>query len=233
MKTLTTHGCSFTENINNGFYIGVEDTLDKDFDFVNYGRNSNSNQGILETAITVPSKSIAVIQWSALTRRLEWETDEEYENVVYNPNAIFLFLDKWIQQVKTITTLLEQREVKTFQYIGWAQWKDSELNDEYREKLRELPIHWFESKEQQDLIQANCWQIEENPSKWSTEKDGVIIYPKLEWGGMSEWIRENIDIDNRYIGYNHQSDSKWFDPHPSAIAGKEFYEQVIYPFIYE
>ena len=41
---------SFTENINNGFYIGVEDTLNKDFDFVNYGRNSNSNQGILETA---------------------------------------------------------------------------------------------------------------------------------------------------------------------------------------
>ena len=58
MKTLTTHGCSFTENINNGFYIGVEDTLNKDFDFMNYGRNSNSNQGILETAITVPSKSI-------------------------------------------------------------------------------------------------------------------------------------------------------------------------------
>ena len=32
---------------------------------------------------------------------------------------------------------------------------------------------------------------------------------------MSEWIRENVDIDDRYIGYNHESDSKWFDPHPS------------------
>ena len=28
---------------------------------------------------------------------------------------------------------------------------------------------------------------------------------------MSEWIRENVDINDRYIGYDNHSKEKWFD----------------------
>ena len=233
MKELTIHGCSFSENLKCNFYPGIEDKLSKDFNYANYAINSNSNQGIQESAITAGEDSIAIIQWSALTRKLEWEKDWEYLDVISQPDALFRLLDRWINQVRTTTALLNQRGVKHFQYIGWAQWKDSELTDEYRQYLRALPIHWFESKEQEDLIQSNCWQLNHNPNEWSDIKDGKITFPKLEWGGMSEWIRENVDINDRYIGYDNHSKEKWFDPHPSATAGKQFFEQVIYPFIYE
>ena len=82
MKELTIHGCSFSENLKNNFYTDIEDKLSKDFNYANYAINSNSNQGIQESAITAGEDSIAIIQWSALTRKLEWEKDWEYLDVI-------------------------------------------------------------------------------------------------------------------------------------------------------
>ena len=83
-----------------------------------------------------------------------------------------------------------------------------------------------------DLPTSNCYQFQ-SPDKWSsaeTNSDGLYQWPELIWGGMSEWIRENVNITDRYIGLDHGGDG--FDPHPSEYATIQFVKQVIIPLIW-
>jgi len=41
---------------------------------------------------------------------------------------------------------------------------------------------------------------------------------------MSEWIRDNIEIENRYLGYHHKEAPNHFDSHPSLYASKVFFK---------
>jgi hypothetical protein len=219
-KTVFHYGCSFAENIG-----GFSSDLFDGFEYINMGKQSSNNKLILETFKKNSTKdSISIIQWSSLTR----PGDNNHSD---NDNILYGLLDEWYVFIENAMEFANENNIKLIQYIGWAIWKDDELNDYHRNKLKSYNINWFSSSSQLDLWPSNCFQFQ-SPDKWSSieTKEGLFQWDVLQWGGMSEWIRENIDIYNRYMGKNIYGD---FDVHPSKVATNEFTKQVLLPLLSE
>lgn len=226
MINLNLYGCSFTQNIFCGPCHKYIKKISNEISVKNHGKISNSNLKILNSfKETLLPDSISVIQWSALTR----PNDSNF-SLMETSNPLWDLLDEWYTFIDTAIELALQNNIKLIQYTGWAHWRDDELNDYHRNKLNSYNIHWFHSKSKLDMIQSNCFQFQ-LPRLWSSTKfeNGLYLWPELIWGGMSEWIRENIDIKNRYVGYNHGAPSKHFDSHPSEYATHQFVKQFLIP----
>jgi|TARA_R110002124_G_scaffold88900_1_gene227686 hypothetical protein len=217
------YGCSFTQNVG-----GFASDEFNEFEYVNLGKQSSSNKSILDTfKTTYEPNSTAIIQWSSLTR----PNDANSILLDTSDNPLYDLLDEWYEFISDAILLSRENNIKLIHYIGWAIWKDSELNEYHRDKLKSYNINWFKSNKQLDLPTSNCYQFQ-SPDKWSsaeTNSDGLYQWPELIWGGMSEWIRENVNITDRYIGLDHGGDG--FDPHPSEYATIQFVKQVIIPLI--
>jgi hypothetical protein len=215
------YGCSFTANVN-AYAID----LFKDFDYTNQAKNSASNKFILDKfKETCDPNSTAIIQWSSLTR----PSDSNYDLLETSDNALYDLLNEWYGFIEEAILFSRENNIKLIHYIGWAIWKDDELNDYHKNKLKSYNITWFKSSRQYDLTHSNCFQFE-IAEKWSSEVlDGLYQWPELIWGGMSEWIRENVDIKDRYIGLDHLG--KGFDPHPSEYSTHAFVKQILIPLI--
>lgn len=228
MINLNFYGCSFSENIT-GYTIcrNYLNEISDEISYNNYSRVSNSNLKILDSfKDNLLPNSISVIQWSALTR----PNDSNFSKIENSVNPLWDLLDEWYTYIDIATELALQNNIKLIQYIGWAQWRDDELNEYHRTKLNSYDIHWFHSKSEFDKIQSNCFQFG-IPHNWSSTQfdNGLFRWPELVWGGMSEWIRTNIKIENRYMGYNHKHESKHFDPHPSEYGTLRFLEYFLIP----
>ena len=135
----------------------------------------------------------------------------------------------WRRRSKQIA---KDKNIKLIQFIGWAQWKDSELNEYHREKLKSYDIIWYESSAQWDLIIGNCYQFQ-TAKDWSSKEypNGLYYWDRLTWGGMSVWIRQNVPMEKRYIILNEKKYGKRYDSHPSMYGSKQFYEKSIFPLI--
>lgn len=234
-KLLYFTGCSFTLHLDL-LYLEAKEHIKNNFTYKNFAFSSRSNFQILDDIKLMDPNSVAIIQWSSLTRPngiVDYEIDynkDLNEKLEKAENPLHFLIETFIDVVNEATTILEQKNIKYFQYIGWNQWYDRELNDNLRDKLNKLPITWFSSKKTLDLIIDNCWSLSQRGS--ATSESGVYEWDDIKWGGMSEWIRDNIDDPRlRYIStekYNHH-----MDPHPSAYAGDLFYKEVIISKIYE
>jgi hypothetical protein len=224
MINLQLYGCSFTKNIN---YKKLLTNFSHDSIIKNYANESNSNLKILNTfkENLIPN-STAIIQWSSLTR----PNDKNFHIISQSDNPLWDLLDEWYLYLNEARTIANKNNIKLIQYIGWAHWKDIELNDYHRRKLIEFDIDWFSSNETIDIIPANCFQFEDS-NNWSSPKlkNGYYQWPFLKWGGMAEWIRENIEIDRRYMGYEHKAPTKHFDSHPSSYATDKFVNEFLLP----
>jgi hypothetical protein len=235
-KTIYLLGCSFTDSVK--FYQSdfFKKFRDK-YNVINLAYLSRSNFQILEDIKTLPNNSIAVIQWSALTRPdgnkdydIDWNS--ELNKLAYSTEDPLKFLiNNFIKVVSEGNEFINEKNIKAFQYIGWVQWQDSEIDEETNKLLKKLPINWFETPKLIDIIPSNCWEYNStvlnnriktllggNSHKWE--------WKSFKWGGMSEWIRLNVtDMDKRYVatykkdGYN--------DSHPSEYAAEQFYKNVI------
>lgn len=213
------YGCSFTQNFK-GFRV---DTLFNNFNYYNLAEESSGNYKIFKTfKENTESNSIAIIQWSSLTR----PTEDNFNLIKVSNNPLFDLLNHWYKFLDETQKIAKDRNIKLIQYIGWAHWKDKELNDYHRNKLKSFGITWFKSSKQYDLIESNCFQFQ-SPTDWSSDDvgNGTYLWDNLEWGGMSEWIRENVEMEKRYIGYTNGSEH--FDVHPSRHATIRFIKEVL------
>jgi hypothetical protein len=229
-------GCSFTEAIkhfNSDFFIKFRDN----YNIINLAYASRSNFQILEDIKSLPNNSIAVIQWSALTRPsgihnydIDWNIELNNATQLSSDPLKFL-INNFINVVNKANKILKSKNIKTFQYIGWVQWANNELDKTLISLLKELPIHWFFTPDLIDVMPSGCWEYNANsfvlpiksmlggrPTKWE--------WKSSNWGGMSEWIRLNItDMYNRWAalyevnGYN--------DAHPTEYASEQFYKSVV------
>lgn len=233
-KLLYLTGCSFTDNLDT--YYDAYSYINNNFTYKSFAYPSRSNFQILDDLKLMKPSSIAIIQWSALTRpngMVEYDFDynkDLNEKLEKAENPLHFLIETFIDVVNEATSILEQKNIKYFQYIGWNQWYDHELNDDLRNKLNKLSITWFSSKKTLDLIADNCWSLSQQSS--STSEYGLYEWDDIKWGGMSEWIRDNINNPRlRYVStekYNNNC-----DPHPSPYAGDLFYKEVIIPKIHE
>lgn len=236
MKKVYLLGCSFTYHINN-FSINLNEKLSNPTEVINLGYPSRSNFQILEDVKTLPNNSIAVIQWSALTRpngMVEYEIDwnKDLNGLLETQSDPLRFLiNNFINVVTESNEILKEKNIKVFQYLGWQQWADFEIDKELEDKLLTLNINWFKTPKLDDIISSNCWHY--NSKSYVEKIFDFLGYEKkwqwdsTDWGGMSEWIRLNVnDMEKRYIGGN---DNEIFDPHPSEFAAKFFYDEVIIP----
>lgn len=224
MKKLHLFGCSFTQRA-----IMVSEIFEGKFDYTNHGMDSSNNYQIFKEFETKgTTDSISIIQWSSLTRPM----DENFSILKTSKNPLFDLLEQWYSLVEKTQKIAKERNIKLIQYIGWSIWKDDELNDYHRNKLKSFDIQWFRSSPQWDIITSNCFQFQQ-PNKWSSNENenGLHYWNELTWGGMSEWVRDNIDINNRYtyIPEHQRNGGPEIDPHPSPYAMKEFYQKVIFP----
>lgn len=219
------YGCSFTENIH-GF--GLDCLFEDTYDYNNYGKTSASNEYILNKfKKTAEPESFVILQWSSLTR----PTENNFKYVETSDNPLYDLLEEWYLMLEEASSFAKTNNIKLLQYIGWAHWKDNELNDYHRKKLSSFGIKWFTSAEQWDIIASSCFQFED-PVIWSSQpKNGHYLWSHIHWGGMSEWIRTNVDIHDRYLGWVHDtaSDVYYYDSHPSKHSTVEFIKQVLLP----
>jgi hypothetical protein len=219
------YGCSFTEN-----FVGYEvHHLFSDYDYINLGKESLSNFEIFEIfEKTITNNSISIIQWSSITR----PTDDNFSLIETSDNPLFDLLEQWYVLLEKVQIIAKNKNIKLIQYIGWAHWKDDELNDYHRNKLKSFDIEWVSSEKTIDIIQSNCFQFE-NPSEWSSHElpNGYYQWPKLYWGGIAEWVRSNVIMENRYVGYSIHSSITNFDVHPSKYAMEEFIKKFLHPLI--
>jgi len=220
------YGCSFTENYNG---LQVMPTFDElGCNVINYGKQSSSNSDIYDKILkTVNKGDILVIQWSAITRRMI----DDY-HLLESKNPLYSLLERWYSILDNVQQLVKEKNLYLIQYVGWAMWKDDELNDYHREKLNSYDIRWFHSSECWDVIESNCAQIQP-PNHWSSdEENGLFHWSEMKWGGLSEWGRENVDISKRYMGRVHK-DSDDIDPHPSQHTSIRFVKEVVLDMIRE
>lgn len=221
-NVLNIYGCSFTDNFKT---FGL-DELFSEYEFHNYGKESSNNFYILNKfEETAPDNSTAIIQWSSLTRIF----DENYSILETSDNPLYDYLNQWYSLLDSAQKISKERNIKLIQYIGWAQWKDEELNDYHRNKLNSYGIHWFYSKKQFDIIADNCVQLQD-PEIWSSREvvNGLHVWSELKWGGMSEWCRSNFDMNNRYRGNVIDGNGvPHFDVHPSKECTEQFIKQFI------
>lgn len=228
MIHLNLYGCSFNKNMSMGEpcknYI---DTLKNEIVIKNYSNESNSNFKILNSfRDNLKPNSTSVIQWSSLTR----PNDSNFSILNTSENPLWDLLDEWYGYIDEAKKLASDNDIKLIQYIGWAQWKDSELNDYHRNKLLSYEIDWFSSEEQYEIIVSNCFQLQDFPWEWSSKSEnGLYKWEKIVWGGIAEWVRSNLEIDDRYMGYNHFAPTKHFDVHPSEYASAEFLKHFLIP----
>lgn len=224
-KVLFHYGCSFTDALKH--IPQIIESLSKKYIYKNHGKISANNKYILEEFKSKSEKdSIAVIQWSSLTRPF----DDNFKILQTSDNPLFDLLEEWYLLIEEAINFSVENNIKLIQYIGWAEWKDDELNDYHRQKLNSFGIIWFESKKQVDIISSNCFQIQP-PHEWSSRDilNGHYLWAHLIWGGMSEWIRENVEINKRYKGWvrDEIKNKSFFDPHPSEFANIKFVEDFL------
>lgn len=223
MKKLNLYGCSFSK-----YLYSIENIFYSNFDFTNYGKESASNFYIFNKfKDTAEENSISIIQWSSLTRPF----DDNFTILKTSENPLYDLLEQWYELLDSSKQIAKDKNIKLIQFIGWAQWKDSELNEYHREKLKSYDIIWYASSAQWDLIKSNCFQL--HPSNWSADKNekGLYYWDRLIWGGMSEWIRQNVPMEERYLILNEKKYGKRYDSHPSMYGSKQFYEKSIFPLI--
>ena len=217
MKKLNLYGCSFSNRVELVKHIFVNR-----FDFTNYGRDSASNFYIFDKfKETAPEDSICIVQWSSLTRPM----DENFSLLQTSDNPLYDLLEQWYELLDQTKIISEERNIHLIQFVGWCEWLDEELNDYHRNKLLSYGIQWFESKEQWDLIESNCFQFQD-PTEWSSPKNeqSLFKWKYLKWGGMSEWIRENVPMEKRYIPLPLENR---YDSHPTPLATQKFYKEVV------
>lgn len=222
------YGCSFSQNIK-GFALL---NLFSNYDYSNFAEESLSNSEIYDLfeKNTEPN-SIAIIQWSSITRPSDanFPFDDKFNLIKETENPLYDLLEDWYVILDKTQKVCSDKNIKLVQYIGWAHWKDSELNDYHRNRLKSFGIDWFTSKQQHDKIQSNCFQFE-IPQMWSSKPDeetGLFLWQNIEWGGISEWIRENVEMEDRYLGYGN--DGQIFDVHPSKKGKEQFIKGFLLP----
>ena len=235
-QTIYLLGCSFTDAVKHyqsEFFKKFRD----DYNIINLAYLSRSNFQILEDIKTLPDNSIAVIQWSALSRpngipdyEIDWNV--ELNKMAYSDETPLTFLiNNFIKVVSDGNVILNQKNIKTFQYIGWVQWEDAEIEESVSKLLNKLPIKWFKTPKLIDIIPSNCWEY--NPKSLNTRIKRLLCndlnewqWKSFNWGGMSEWIRLNItNMDNRYVATYKKNG--YIDSHPSEYAAEQFYKNVI------
>jgi len=229
MKKVFHYGCSFTENIKS---FGLDTQFTNSCLYYNYGKTSSGNRYIINAfKDTAEPNSTTIIQWSSLTR----PSDENFKILQTSTNPLYDYLEEWYIILEEAKQFAKQNNIKLVQYIGWAQWKDNELNKYHQEKLNSFDITWFESKKQWDMIPANCFQFQ-IPVKWSsppkeTPEGTFSLWSDISWGGMSEWIRSNVDVKERYLGWTTdvKVNGRYYDSHPSEYATTQFIKQVLLP----
>lgn len=220
MKKIYHYGCSFVENFRN--YTTTKNLL-KNYPYTNYGKSSAGNGYILDKfKETAKPNSLVWLQWSALTRPSYESISSHDENITKSNNPLFDLLENFYSRSMDAQEFANENNIKLFQYFGWAMWKDNELDDYHRNRLKSLNITWFRSDKMWDKISSNCWQLH-SPSEWSLElfRD-LFAWEDLIWGGMSEWVRQNVPENLRYYRVKNR-----FDPHPSEIATMSFLQNVL------
>lgn len=233
-------GCSFTNQIMT-FEKGFFQKFRNDFNIINIGYPSRSNFQILEDIKKLPNDCIAIIQWSSLTRpnkNPDYDKDwnSELNKLAYSTEDPLKFLiNNFINIVSQAELIIKEKNMKTFQYIGWLQWLNSEIDKETEIKLGLLPITWFNTPKLLDIIKGNCWEYNSDnilshqiKIKHFLHSEIRWLWDATSWGGMSEWIRLNItDVHKRYLG--SYKPGGYIDPHPSKYGSEQFYKKVIVP----
>lgn len=236
-KTIYLLGCSFTDNVR-GYLNEFFTKFKEDYNVINLAYPSRSNFQILEDIKLLPTDSKVIIQWSALTRPsgnpdydIDWNI--ELNNLAFSDNDPLNFLiNNFIKIVKRSNNILVEKNIKSFQYIGWVQWNDNELDCKIKEELLSLPITWFNTPSLTDVMPVTCWSydcgtLNSKINQLDNKLDLWEWYP-ISWGGMSEWIRFNVNDELKRYKSIRQFDG-YDDPHPTEYSSEYFYKSIILP----
>jgi len=216
-------GCSFTDLFNQNKIYELLDENHIEYEILS--KESSSNSDILNQLKKVEPNTNVVLQWSSLTRPL----DSNFHRIQTSDNALYDLLEDWYVVLDESQKVIKERNLKTIQYFGWAQWKDSELDDYHRDRLNSYGLYWFWSPKMWDIIGTSCFQIH-NPLDWTliTKYDErQWLWDDITWGGMSEWVRRNVEEEKRWRGYAYNNPH--FDEHPSDHSAIKFFMEWLYP----
>ena len=242
-------GCSFSEDINldnvTSWSYRLRDYLkSSDYEVTNLSESGQGNGVISDLVIDYVSNNqidLVLIQWSAFTRifkivptskhwnkykNLDWESGDvdkldllTFESTYNSLNAII-----------NIQEFLNKNNIKYKMWFGWQQ--------VYPEQIEHFQLtHLIDIiNEDENFIlfhQKETWDNELKnyglftKSNYATTllklfglSKGENYYPETKWGGMSEYIRMNLN-KNRYISET--------DSHPSSEGHRVFFEGVIKP----
>jgi len=223
MKKTYLCGCSFTD-----LFKHTQQSvhfLNKNISYEFLSQESSSNSDILNQLKQVEPNSNVVLQWSSLTRPM----DSNFHRLKTSENPLFDLLEDWYLVLDESQKVIEQRNLTTIQFFGWAQWKDDELNDYHRDKLNSYGLYWFYCPKMWDIIGTSCFQIH-NPLDWTLQtkhNEKKYLWDDITWGGMSEWVRRNVEEEKRWMG--HHNNNPHFDEHPSHHSADRFLKEWLYP----
>lgn len=223
MKKVYFCGCSFTDLFKHT--PSTVKFLKQTYSYEFFSHESSSNSDILEQLKRTTPNTNVVLQWSSLTRPM----DNNFHRLKTSENPLYDLLEDWYLVLDESQKIIKERNQTVIQFFGWAQWKDNELNDYHRERLNSYGLYWFYCPEMWDIIGSSCFQIQ-NPLDWTlkaTHDESKYLWSEITWGGMSEWVRRNVEEEKRWMG--HTNDNPHFDEHPSSHSAHRFLTEWLYP----
>ncbi len=246
--TILIVGCSFSEDINldntqSWSYLLRDYLKNESINIVNLSQSGQGNGVISDLVMDYVSNSnvdLVLIQWSAFTRiypnevlSKHWNKYKNLDWIEEGDNIDLLTKESTLHSLNTIIETQKFLKNKNIDYRMWFGWQQV-----YPEQIKEFGytnmIEDIESDDNFLLFQQNdMWDDELEGyglfsksnyaitlSKMTGLFKGENYYYKTKWGGMSEYIRMNLN-KGKYISKT--------DFHPSSNAHKLFFDDIIKP----
>ena len=241
-------GCSFSEDINldnvtSWSYLLRNHLKNENIEIINLSKSGQGNGIISDVVVEYVNThdvDLVLIQWSAFTRifknkrlpkewykykNLEWSEDGNNMDIL-SKEAIEHSLIKINQTIDCLSS----KNIKYKMWFGWQQ--------VYPEQIKEYGLDDLLVKIENDsnfllFSQTTIYDYElENYGLFSKSnyiltllkyigyKKEDYLHPATKWGGMTEYIRMNLNTD-KYINK--------YDMHPSTMAHFTFFNNIIKP----
>ena len=242
-------GCSFSEDINldntQSWSYRLRNYLkNESIEIVNLSESGQGNGVISDLVIDYVTQNkvdFVLIQWSAFTRLYKESPLSKHWNKYKNldweesngSNLDLLTFESTFNSLNSIIKTKEYLIENGINYKMWFGWQQIYPEQIERFKLKHLTDMILEDENFLLFHQKETWDNElKNYGLFSKSNyadtllklvglsKGDNYYPETKWGGMSEYIRMNLN-KGRYISE--------YDAHPSSEAHRIFFEGVIKP----
>lgn len=191
---------------------------------------------VLEIKEKHPNEKIyGVIQFSALIRQgfRGYGVDINLEDYPYDylknegiieSNLEREIFEKHFENIENLDEFCKQNDVNHYMYFGWANIFTHDIDKfNFEKRIQNIKriVNFYKYKDAYDEIESYCSGKKPVSIKdiFSFGKNRMFISVGDEYGGLTEYTRDRLDIGHRY--------NLPFDPHPSSEAYYVFYLEVL------